>query len=126
KARRAGEHSGRATSGRKTLDRNHSAIGGTDHGQRCGSQPSVLGGPGISPSYVSAARSSRRYGATLFPEFEKLVSPHEDASLGEALEKKRTNSSERTASSRLSIRWPRSKRKLGIYDLARFTPKIGG
>ena len=60
----------------------------------------------------------------LFPEFRKIVSKNEYDSLGEDFEKKEhelfgEEGFEKTVDKVASI-----EKKLGIYDLAQFTPKV--
>ena len=60
----------------------------------------------------------------LFPAFRKIVSPHEFDSLGEDFEKKEDELFGEDGFEKVVDRVAGIEKRLGIYDLAQFTPKI--
>jgi hemerythrin-like domain-containing protein len=60
----------------------------------------------------------------LFPEFRKIVSKNEYDSLGEDFEKKEHELFGEDGFEKMVDKVAGIERKLGIYDLAQFTPKI--
>jgi hemerythrin-like domain-containing protein len=60
----------------------------------------------------------------LFPEFRKIVTRHEYDSLGEDFEKKEHELFGDDGFEKMVDKVARIERKLGIYDLAQFTPKL--
>jgi hemerythrin-like domain-containing protein len=60
----------------------------------------------------------------LFPAFRKIVSPHEFDSLGEDFEKKEDELFGEDGFEKVVDKVAGIEKRLGIYDLAQFTPKI--
>ena len=60
----------------------------------------------------------------LFPEFRKIVSKNEYSSLGEDFEKKEHELFGEDGFERMVDKVAGIEKKLGIYDLAQFTPKV--
>ena len=60
----------------------------------------------------------------LFPAFHKIVSPHEFDSLGEDFEKKEDELFGEDGFEKVVDKVAGIEKRLGIYDLAQFTPKI--
>jgi hemerythrin-like domain-containing protein len=60
----------------------------------------------------------------LFPEFRKIVTRHEYDSLGEDFEKKEHELFGDDGFEKMVDKVARIERKLGIYDLAQYTPKL--
>jgi hemerythrin-like domain-containing protein len=60
----------------------------------------------------------------LFPAFRKIVSPHEFDSLGEDFEKKEDEFFGEDGFEKVVDKVAGIEKRLGIYDLAQFTPKI--
>jgi len=60
----------------------------------------------------------------LFPAFRKIVSAHEYDALGDDFEKKEHELFGADGFERMVDRVAAIEKKLGIYDLARFTPKV--
>jgi hemerythrin-like domain-containing protein len=65
-----------------------------------------------------------REDTVLFPEFRKIVSPHEYDALGEEFEKKENQLFGGDGFEKNVNRVSELEKRLGIYELARFTPKI--
>jgi hemerythrin-like domain-containing protein len=65
-----------------------------------------------------------REDTVLFPAFRKIVSPHEFDSLGEDFEKKENEMFGEDGFEKIVDRVASIEKRLGIYDLAQFTPKI--
>jgi len=64
-----------------------------------------------------------REDTVLFPAFRKIVSPHEFDSLGEDFEKKEDELFGEDGFEKVVDRVAGIEKRLGIYDLAQFTPK---
>ena len=64
-----------------------------------------------------------REDTVLFPEFKKIVSPHEYASLGDDFEKKEDELFGEDGFFKVVDQVAALEKKLGIYELAQFTPK---
>jgi len=64
-----------------------------------------------------------REDTVLFPEFRKIVSGHEYDSLGEGFEKKEHELFGEEGFEGMVAKVSGIEKKLGIYDLAQFTPK---
>ena len=60
----------------------------------------------------------------LFPAFRKIVSPHEFDSLGEYFEKKENELFGEDGCEKMVDRVAGIEKRLCIYDLAQFTPKM--
>ena len=65
-----------------------------------------------------------REDTVLFPAFRKIVSPHEFDSLGEDFEKKEDELFGEDGFEKVVDKVAGIEKRLGIYDLAQFTPKI--
>src|SRR6266540_2910666 len=65
-----------------------------------------------------------REDTVLFPAFRKIVSPHEFDSLGEDFEKKEDELFGEDGFEKMVDKVAGIEKRLGIYDLAQFTPKI--
>lgn len=65
-----------------------------------------------------------REDTVLFPEFRKIVSPHEYDSLGEDFEKKEDELFGEDGFEKMVGKVAEIEKKLGIYELSQFTPKI--
>ena len=65
-----------------------------------------------------------REDTVLFPEFRKIVSWHEYDSLGEDFEKKEHELFGEEGFARMVDKVAQIEKKLGIYDLSQFTPKV--
>ena len=65
-----------------------------------------------------------REDTVLFPAFRKIVSPHEFDSLGEDFEKKEDELFGEDGFEKIVDKVAGIEKRLGIYDLAQFTPKI--
>jgi hemerythrin-like domain-containing protein len=65
-----------------------------------------------------------REDTVLFPEFCKIVSPHEYDSLGEDFEKKEDELFGEDGFEKMVDKVAEIEKKLGIYELSQFTPKI--
>ena len=65
-----------------------------------------------------------REDTVLFPAFHKIVSPHEFDSLGEDFEKKEDERFGEDGFEKVVDKVAGIEKRLGIYDLAQFTPKI--
>jgi hemerythrin-like domain-containing protein len=65
-----------------------------------------------------------REDTVLFPAFRGVVSPHEFDSLGEDFEKKEDELFGEDGFGKMVDKVAEIERKLGIYDLAQFTPKV--
>ena len=65
-----------------------------------------------------------REDTVLFPAFRKIVSPHEFGSLGEDFEKKEDELFGEDGFENVVDKVAAIEKRLGIYDLAQFTPKI--
>src|SRR6266496_2717519 len=65
-----------------------------------------------------------REDTVLFPAFRKIVSPHEFDSLGEDFEKKEDELFGDDGFEKVVDKVAGIEKRLGIYDLAKFTPKI--
>jgi hemerythrin-like domain-containing protein len=65
-----------------------------------------------------------REDTVLFPAFRRIVSPHEFDALGEDFEKKEDELFGDDGFERMVDRVAGIEKRLGIYDLAQFTPKI--
>ena len=63
-----------------------------------------------------------REDTVLFPAFHKIVSPHEFGSLGEDFEKKEDELFGEDGFEKVVDKVARIEKRLGIYDLAQFTP----
>ena len=64
-----------------------------------------------------------REDTVLFPAFRKIVSPHEFDSLGEDFEKKEGELFGEDGFEKVVDKVAGIEKRLGIYDLAQFTPK---
>jgi hemerythrin-like domain-containing protein len=60
----------------------------------------------------------------LFPAFKKIVSPHEYGALGEDFEKKENELFGDDGFEKMVAKVADLEKKIGIYDLAQFTPKV--
>ena len=60
----------------------------------------------------------------LFPAFKKIVSPHEYGALGEDFEKKENQLFGDDGFEKMVAKVAGLEKKIGIYDLAQFTPKV--
>jgi hemerythrin-like domain-containing protein len=65
-----------------------------------------------------------REDTVLFPAFRKIVSPHEFDALGEDFEKKEDELFGEEGFEKVVDRVAAIEKRLGIYDLAQFTPKM--
>ena len=65
-----------------------------------------------------------REDTVLFPAFHKIVSPHEFDSLGEDFEKKEDELFGEDGFEKVVDKVAGIEKRLGIYDLAQFTPKV--
>ncbi|HWR52403.1 MAG TPA: hemerythrin domain-containing protein [Bryobacteraceae bacterium] len=65
-----------------------------------------------------------REDTVLFPEFRKIVSPHEYDALGEEFEKKENHLFGTDGFEKNVSRVADLEKRLGIYDLAKFTPEV--
>jgi hemerythrin-like domain-containing protein len=65
-----------------------------------------------------------REDTVLFPAFRKIVSANEYASLGEDFEKKEHELFGEDGFEKMVDKVTNIEKKLGIYELAQFTPKI--
>ncbi|PYJ70599.1 MAG: hemerythrin [Verrucomicrobia bacterium] len=65
-----------------------------------------------------------REDTVLFPAFRKIVSPHEFDSLGEDFEKKEDELFGEDGFEKVVDKVAGIEKRLGIYDLAQFTPKV--
>jgi hemerythrin-like domain-containing protein len=65
-----------------------------------------------------------REDTVLFPAFRKIVSPHEFDALGEDFEKKEDEIFGENGFEKVVDKVAEIEKRLGIYDLAQFTPKI--
>ena len=65
-----------------------------------------------------------REDTVLFPAFRKIVSPHEFGSLGQDFEKKEDELFGEDGFEKMVDKVAGIEKRLGIYDLAQFTPKI--
>jgi hemerythrin-like domain-containing protein len=65
-----------------------------------------------------------REDTVLFPEFRKIVSPHEYDALGEEFEKKENQLFGGDGFEKNVNRVAELEKRLGVYDLAKFTPQV--
>ena len=65
-----------------------------------------------------------REDAVLFPAFHKIVTPHEFDSLGEDFEKKENELFGADGFEKMVNKVAGIEKRLGIYDLSQFTPKL--
>ena len=65
-----------------------------------------------------------REDTVLFPAFHKIVTPHEFDSLGEDFEKKENELFGADGFEKMVNKVAGIEKRLGIYDLSQFTPKL--
>ena len=100
--------------------------------QHAGGGPSALKDEGARAAVTSAIRDFNRMYAphearedtVLFPAFHGIVSANEYDSLGEDFEKKENELFGRDGFEKMVDRVAGIEKRLGIYDLAQFTPKV--
>ena len=75
-------------------------------------------------SFACTIRTKAREDTVLFPAFRGIVSAHEFDSLGEDFEKKEDELFGDDGFFKVVDRVAVIEKKLGIYELAQFTPKV--